>query len=138
MRMKRNQKVHQGKNIKRFREMLGLKQECLADELGANWSQKKVSELESKEIIPFDTLEKISSILNIHLNVFQTFTEESFRNIISGIQNNINPVNFNSVDKLIEIYEGKKNLYERLLKAYELLLMSEKEKTDLLRSILKK
>ena len=136
--MKRNQKVHQGKNIKRFREMLGLKQECLADELGANWSQKKVSELESKEIIPFDTLEKISSILNIHLNVFQTFTEESFRNIISGIQNNINPVNFNSVDKLIEIYEGKKNLYERLLKAYELLLMSEKEKTDLLRSILKK
>ncbi|WP_313239989.1 helix-turn-helix domain-containing protein [Sphingobacterium multivorum] len=136
--MKRNQKVHQGKNIKRFREMLGLKQEYLADKLGANWSQKKVSELENKEIIPFDTLEKISSILDIHLNVFQTFTEESFRNIISGIQNNINTVNFNPIDKLIEIYEGKKNLYERLLKAYELLLMSEKEKTDLLKSILRK
>lgn len=106
--MKRNQKVHQGKNIKRFREMLGLKQEYLAVKLGANWSQKKVSELESKEIIPFDTLEKISSILDIHLNVFQTFTKESFRNIISGIQNNINTVNFNPIDKLIEIYEERK------------------------------
>jgi len=28
------QKIHQGRNIKRFREMLGIKQEMLAHELG--------------------------------------------------------------------------------------------------------
>jgi DNA-binding XRE family transcriptional regulator len=33
--------IHQGRNIKRFREMLGIKQEALAHELGEDWSQKK-------------------------------------------------------------------------------------------------
>ena len=43
--------IHQGRNIKRFREMLGLKQEGLAYELGEDWSQKKVSLLEQKEVV---------------------------------------------------------------------------------------
>jgi DNA-binding XRE family transcriptional regulator len=33
--------IHQGRNVKRFREMLGLKQEALADQLGGDWSQKE-------------------------------------------------------------------------------------------------
>jgi hypothetical protein len=32
--------IHQGRNVKRFREMLGLK-EALAFELGDDWNQKK-------------------------------------------------------------------------------------------------
>jgi hypothetical protein len=36
-------KVHQGRNVKRFREMLGIKQEALADQRGGDWSQKKTS-----------------------------------------------------------------------------------------------
>jgi hypothetical protein len=35
------QKIHQGKNVKRFREMLGIKQEALAFDLGNDWNQKK-------------------------------------------------------------------------------------------------
>lgn len=35
-------KIHQGRNVKRFREILGLKQEGLAMELGEDWNQKKV------------------------------------------------------------------------------------------------
>lgn len=35
--------IHQGRNIKRFREMLGIKQEALAFELGEDWNQKKIS-----------------------------------------------------------------------------------------------
>lgn len=38
-----NKKIHQGRNIKRFREMLGIKQEALAFELGEDWNQKKIS-----------------------------------------------------------------------------------------------
>lgn len=33
-----DRKIHQGRNIKRFREMLGIKQEVLAHELGEDWS----------------------------------------------------------------------------------------------------
>ena len=36
-------KVHEGHNIKRFREMLGIKQDALAFELGEDWNQKKIS-----------------------------------------------------------------------------------------------
>ena len=34
-------KIHQGRNIKRFREVLGIKQEALAFEVGDDWNQKK-------------------------------------------------------------------------------------------------
>lgn len=44
-------KIHQGRNIKRFREMLGIKQEALALDLGDDWNQKKISLLEQKETI---------------------------------------------------------------------------------------
>ncbi|WP_243630223.1 hypothetical protein [Taibaiella soli] len=43
--------LHGGRNIKRFREMLGIKQEALAFELGDDWTQKKVSLLEQKESV---------------------------------------------------------------------------------------
>ncbi len=45
------QKIHQGRNVKRFREMLGIKQEVLTLELGEEWSQKKISLLEQRETI---------------------------------------------------------------------------------------
>ena len=43
--------VHHGRNIKRFREMLGIKQDTLAVALGEEWNQKKISILEQKETI---------------------------------------------------------------------------------------
>lgn len=44
-----DKKVHQGRNVKRFREMLGVKQEALAFDLGDDWNQKKISLLEQKD-----------------------------------------------------------------------------------------
>ncbi len=55
------QKIHQGRNVKRFREMLGIKQEALAYDLGEDWNQKKISMLEQKEIIEDNLLKQISS-----------------------------------------------------------------------------
>ncbi len=46
-----DRKIHEGHNVKRFREMPGVKQEALAFELGDDWSQKKISLLEAKENI---------------------------------------------------------------------------------------
>lgn len=38
----REKNIHQGRNVKRFREMRGLKQEGLAWELGDDWNQEGV------------------------------------------------------------------------------------------------
>jgi transcriptional regulator with XRE-family HTH domain len=56
-------KVHQGRNVKRFREMLGMKQEALAQELGEDWTQKKISLLEAKEEIEPALLEQVAKVL---------------------------------------------------------------------------
>lgn len=66
------QKIHQGRNVKRFREMLGIKQ----DDLGEEWNQKKISILEQKEVIDDHLLKAISNVLNIPVEVFQNFDEE--------------------------------------------------------------
>lgn len=55
--------IHQGRNVKRFREMLGIKQEALAVELGEEWNQRKVSVLEGKEVIDDELLEQIANAL---------------------------------------------------------------------------
>ena len=54
-----NEKIHQGRNVKRFREMFGIKQEALAIALGDDWNQKKISLLEQTETIEDDLLEQV-------------------------------------------------------------------------------
>ena len=58
-------KVHEGRNVKRFREMLGIKQEALAAGLGEDWTQKKISLLEQKETIEPGILDQVAKILNV-------------------------------------------------------------------------
>lgn len=117
------QKIHQGRNIKRFREMLGIKQEMLAHELGEDWSQKKISLLEQREIIEEDILKQVSEILRIPVEAIQNFDEEQAVNIIANTFDNgsiLNGVNYNPtfhpIDKLIQLHEEKIALYERMLK----------------------
>lgn len=117
------QKIHQGRNVKRFREMLGIKQEALAFDLGEDWNQKKVSLLEQKDIIEDPLLKKISEVLKIPVEAFQNFDEEQAVNIISntfgdngiGYQKNDNPI-FNPIEQVIKLHEEKIALYERMLK----------------------
>lgn len=58
-----DKKIHNGRNVTRFREMLGIKQDALAADLGDDWNQKKVSLLEAKEVIGVLLLQQISSVL---------------------------------------------------------------------------
>ena len=117
------QKIHQGRNVKRFREMLGIKQEALAYNLGEDWNQKKISMLEQKDVIEDDMLRQISNALKIPVEAFQNFDEEQAINIISntfhdtqGLINYSPTFNNNPIDKLIQIHEEKIALYERMLK----------------------
>ena len=73
--MRNNSTIHQGRNIKRFREMLGIKQEAFAFELGDDWSQKKVSLLEAKEAIEPAILQQVSAVLKIPVEAIENFDE---------------------------------------------------------------
>ena len=118
-----NEKIHQGRNVKRFREMLGMKQEALAYELGDDWNQKKISLLEQKETIDHDILQQVSAALKIPAEAIENFDEEQAINIISNTFHdtkgliNYNPTfNDNPIDKIIQLHEEKIALYERMLK----------------------
>jgi transcriptional regulator with XRE-family HTH domain len=129
--------IHQGRNVKRFREMLGIKQEALAFELGEEWSQKRVSLLEQKEVIEDDILQQVAKILNVPVEAiknfdeqaavtyFNTFNDNSVNQGAVGSQNY--HCSFNPIEKWLEVIEENKKLYERLL-------ASEREKIDMLKS----
>ncbi len=115
-----NHKVHEGRNIKRFREMLGIKQDALAFDL--NMSQQAVSLLEQKETIDTPLLQKISALLKIPVEAIQNFDEEQAVNIIANTFGdhanffNYGTMHIHPIDKLIQLHEEKIALYERMLK----------------------
>ncbi|MDL2144883.1 XRE family transcriptional regulator [Flavobacterium tructae] len=118
------QKIHQGRNVKRFREMLGIKQEALAYDLGEDWNQKKISMLEQKDVIENNLLKQISNSLKIPVEAFQNFDEEQAINFISNTFNdqsngyNYYPTfNINPIEKWLEALEEIKRLNLELLKA---------------------
>ncbi len=126
--------IHQGRNIKRFREMLGIKQEGLALELGEDWNQRKISLLEQKEVVDQELLEQVAKVLKVPVEAIKNFDEDAAVNIVSNtftdfkdnasaINHNCN-LNFNPIDKIIELYEA--------------LVKSEKEKIELMQKILDK
>ncbi len=118
-------KIHHGRNVKRFREMLGMKQEALASELGEDWNQKKVSLLEAKEEIEPELLEQVAKVLKVPSEAIKNFDEEKAVQIISNTFNDssvLNGINyyptFNAIDKVVELYErmlkDKTNMIEKL------------------------
>lgn len=120
-----SKKIHQGRNVKRFREMLGFKQEALAFELGEDWSQKKISALEQKEEIEESLLAQIADVLKLPVDAFKNFDEEQAVNIISNTFNekafenafaNNCTFNINPLEEIKKLHEEKIDLYERMLK----------------------
>jgi transcriptional regulator with XRE-family HTH domain len=125
---------HEGKNVKRMREILGIKQEALAAELGIN--QQKMSFIEQKEKIDDELMEQIAKALKVPVEAIENFNEEAAVNIISNnsFENCDQPASIfyystiNPIDKWLEALEENKKLYERLLE-------SEKQKVALLEKL---
>ena len=119
-------KVHEGRNVKRFREILGIKQDALAYELGEGWNQQKISLLEQKETIELPLLRQISDAMKVPVEAIQNFDEEQAINIISNTVNNNDNATGNSlfsyyptinpIEQIIKLHEEKIALYERMLK----------------------
>jgi transcriptional regulator with XRE-family HTH domain len=127
--------IHEGRNVKRFREMFGMKQDALAIELGGDWNQQKISLLEQKETIDAALLAQISAALKIPVEAIQNFDEEQAVNIIANTYSfqdfKDNAVasgfsyqpSFNPIDKVVELYERmlqqQKEMIEKLEKLIE-------------------
>lgn len=120
--------VHEGRNVKRIREIFGIKQDVLASELGL--SQQAVSALEQKEKIDEKILTDVAKILKVPVDAIKNMTDDAASNFINtftdhsqGLFYNYN-CTFNPIDKLVELYEA--------------LLKSEREKITLLEKMLEK
>ena len=129
--------AHIGRKITRIRELRGIKQEYMAMELGV--SQQTISRMEASESVEADLLDKIAGILGVTVEAIKNFSEEAVINYFSTFNDNSsnqgavgsnNYCTFNALDKLVELFEENKNLYERLLK-------SEQEKVGLLKQLIK-
>lgn len=113
--------IHQGRAVKRLREMLQVKQETIADALGI--SQQSVSLLEQRNAIDPETLETIAKTLKVPVDAIRNFNEDATISIISNtfrdesaayVQNY--KCHFNPIEKWIETVEENKKLYSALLK----------------------
>ncbi len=128
---------HIGRKISRIRELKDMKQEALAQALGTN--QQAVSVIENSETIDEEKLEAVAKALGVTVEAIKNFSEEAVFNYFNNIYDNdfshsngaiqSNQCTFNALDKLIEVYEEKEKLYERLLQA-------EKDKNEYLEKLL--
>ncbi len=104
--------IHHGRNIERFRKMLDIKQDTLASLLGEDWTQKKISLLESKQEIEDGLLEQVAKALKVPAEAIKNFDEEAAVNIIANTINNHDQAavinyypSFNPVDKVVALLE---------------------------------
>lgn len=118
--------VHEGRNVKRIREILGIKQDDLATRLGL--TQQAVSQLETKESIDREVLDRISKALGVSVEGIKGFNEEMAINVVSNTFHD-NAVNMN--------YQCTFNPIEKIVELYERLLQSEKDKVSILEAYLK-
>ena len=119
--------AHIGRKISRIRELRGIKQETLAQELGV--SQQTVSRIEASEAVEEDILAKVAKILGVQTEAIKNFSEDAVFNYFNNFNDNSafnNQCTFNPLDKLMEVIDENKKLYERLLQ-------SEREKVEILR-----
>lgn len=123
--------IHEGRNVKRIREILGIKQDALAMELGL--SQQAVSALEQKEALDKDMIEKIAKVMKVTPESIKTFSEESVVNIISNTFTSHDTSTMNAVN-----YYPTFNALEKMIELYDALLKSEREKIVLLEKMLEK
>jgi transcriptional regulator with XRE-family HTH domain len=108
-------KIHQGKNISRFRQMLGMKQDLLASIMGDDWTQMKISRLEAKDEIEDGILDEVARALKIPVEAIKNFDEDTAISIVANTFTDFkdNAVasamnyypSFNPIDKIVEILE---------------------------------
>lgn len=109
--------------------MLGLKQDALAIALGEEWSQKRVSLLEQKEVIEDGLLNQIAEILKVPVEAIKNLDDSKAVNIIANTFNDeavaysqYYKCTFNPMEKWLESLVEIKQLHSEMKRLYERLL----------------
>jgi len=123
--------LHIGRKISRIRELRGMKQEALAQELGI--SQQAVSKIEQSAELEEEALGKIAKILGVSPEAIKNFSDEAVFNIISNTFHNSSSDNSTLIASSLN-YQPTFNTIEKIVELYERLLASEREKVELLKN----
>lgn len=111
---------HIGRKISRIRELRDMKQEALALAMGTN--QQAISAMENSETIDDEKLIEVARALGVTVEAIKNFSEEAAINYFNNFNDSSegtfnNHCTFNPIDKVVELFEAKEKLYERLLQA---------------------
>jgi len=106
------EKIHEGKNLKRIREIMGLKQEVLGRKCPGNYSQQRISEFENQWTIDEPTLQELAEALGVTVEFIRAFNEEK---AIYYIQHNQDTSKQNSLNHFPTINYESDNKLENLL-----------------------
>ncbi len=111
--------VHLGNNVRRIREIIGVKQFELAEK--CNWSQQLMSRLENSDIIDHEHLETIAKSLGVMPEFIENFREErAVNNVInydnSTFQDNVIPIAMNSPVFHLSSAENLSELIEKFIR----------------------
>jgi transcriptional regulator with XRE-family HTH domain len=128
---------HIGRNIARLRELRGMKQLALAEAIGV--SQQTISHIETSETVEEEKLQLVAKALDVSVEAIKNFSEENVINYFNSFHNNVvttgsifaSNCTFNPLDKLMEVVDENKALYQQLLQA-------EKDKVGYLEKLLDK
>lgn len=130
-RTEKSPQIHQGRNVKRLREMQEIKRTTLASQLGGNWTQEKVSELEAKETIETGLLQQVAQLLQVSPEIIQKLKEETTVNIIS---NNFTDFKDHAIaNTAVTQHELSFNPIEKMVELYERLIQAERDKNEWLK-----
>lgn len=79
------EKIHEGKNLKKIREIMGMKQETLGQKCESKFDQRRISEFENSWTIAEPALTELANALGVTVEFIRAFNEEK---AIYNIQNN--------------------------------------------------
>lgn len=130
------EKLHIGRKVARLRELRGIKQETLAEQLGI--SQQAVSKLEQSESIEDTTLSRVAKALQVTPDAIKNFNEDAVINQFTFNDQSIQhyQCTFNPLDEYRNEVKENKRLSEENKKLYESLLKEKDEKIALLKKML--
>ena len=83
----KNETMHIGHNIKRIREIQGIKQEAFGQLCRNKYSQQRISDFENMVALDQPLLEELATALGVTAEFVQSFKDE---NVIYNIQHNNN------------------------------------------------
>jgi transcriptional regulator with XRE-family HTH domain len=110
------EKLHLGRKVARLRELRGIKQETLAEQLGV--SQQAVSKLEQSENIEDTTLSRIAKALQVTPDAIKNFNEDAVFNQFTFNDHSIQhyQCTFNPLDEsLLKEKDEKMALLKKML-----------------------